>query len=145
MTSLRTHLLRSALVGSVAAAAVITAAVPASAAPTEEPGAVTLQSFRTDFFSGAPFPFGFAVLDAATDGTGTVRLDAGDLCNSVTSTCTEFSAPLSVQWINFATGAAGAARVGDAPVTVTTGRGPVGISVTAAYSAGLPSFGIINP
>ncbi len=147
MFSRRTNLIRSAVVGCALAGAAVAGIAPAAAAPVDEP-AFTSHTFRTDFVAGDPFPFGYEILDAATNGTGNVRFSAGPMCNPLGPRCAGFTQDLSVRWINFANGASGATVVGSTPTTITTGNGPVGIWATAVTSPipiGVPAVGLLNP
>ncbi|GGF96794.1 hypothetical protein GCM10007304_08470 [Rhodococcoides trifolii] len=140
MTAHRTHLIRSATVACALAGAVVAGAAPASAEP-----AYASQFIRTNYLVGSPFPFAYEILEAATNGTGVVRLTAGELCNQLGPRCAGYSSGLTVQWINFASGASGATEAGSTPTTITTGGGPVGIAVSAVGAIGVPGFGIVNP
>lgn len=143
MPSRRTTLVRTVTVGCAVAGAAAIGAAPANALPVAQP-AFTSHEFRHDFFSGDPYPFGYEVVDAATNGSGVVRFDAGDLCNALTGRCSGYTIDISVQWINFANGATGTTTVGRTAKFVTTGRGPIGLSVTGPRFPNLPTLGAVN-
>ncbi|MGU3435675.1 hypothetical protein ACNHUS_21995 [Actinomycetes bacterium M1A6_2h] len=140
MTSTRKHVLRSVAVGCTLAASALAGSATAAAEP-----AYASQFIRTNYLVGSPFPFAYEILDAATNGTGVVRLTAGELCNQPGPRCAGYSSGLAVQWFNFATGAGGTAEAGSDPTVITTGRGPVGISVSAVGAVGIPGFGLVSP
>lgn len=140
MTSRRTTAIRTATVACAVAGAVVAGTAPASAEP-----AFTSQTIRTDFLPLDPFPFGYELLEVSTNGTGIVRLTAGELCNQLVPRCTGYSLNLTVRWINFGNGASGTTEAGATPATITTGSGPVGIAVSRAGTIGIPGFGLVNP
>jgi hypothetical protein len=139
MTPTRTLVFRSATVACALTAAVVAGSASASAEPAYDSHFV-----RTNYLVGSPFPFAYEILDVATNGTGVVRLTAGELCNQLGPRCAGYSSGLTVQWFNFATGASGTTEAGSDPSVVTTGRGPVGISVNAVGAIGIPGFGLVN-
>ena len=145
MTTRRTNLFRTNLVRTATIACAVAGAVVAGTAPASAEPAFQSQFIRTNYLVGSPFPFAYENLEAATNGTGVVRLTAGELCNQLGPRCAGYSSGLTVQWINFASGASGTTEAGSTPTIVTTGSGPVGISVSAVGAIGIPGLGFVNP
>lgn len=146
MSSARTTLVRTVAVGCALAGAAAIGAAPANALPVQQP-AFTHHDFRVNTFAGTPIPLGAAVVevDAATNGTGVVRFTVGRRCASEGGRPCGYALDMSVQWINFATGATGTTAIDrDNPRFVTTGRGPVGLSFGVPRTLSLPSVGLVN-
>ena len=133
----------NALIRTIAATLTVAGGlVAAGAGPASPAPAYVSHPIRYDFFGGE-IAAAHVIVDAATNGTGTVRFTVGALRASFDRSGRTFgNRRETVSWLNVANGRAGSARVGATPTTAVTGRGPVVVTVTGEF--GLPAVGVVD-
>ncbi|MFT3716347.1 MAG: hypothetical protein QM774_10490 [Gordonia sp. (in: high G+C Gram-positive bacteria)] len=119
------------------AASAILGAAPAAAAPSAS-------ATSTYLWVADPFPFGVETVHATVTKPGVVHFTVGRMCAGLNpSACVDYSMPMSVAWVNFATGATGTLTVDRNGATVKTGRGTIGLGAMFGTPA-IPGATTIN-